>query len=544
MAHATEANSPGRRPRPSCARYLAALALILILPGLAPAADPPENFCQEGQASWYGKPFHGRKTASGARYDMYGYTCAHRSLPFGTKLRVTNLDNGQSVVVTVTDRGPYVGGRIIDLSLAAARDLDMVGTGVARVRIEIEGAPPVEVIAEVAPEPEPAPPPPPPIRERINILTFNIFDPFFGPNREARVAAIPAAIMALSPRPDVILLLEAFKEEHRESIIAELKRLGYPVVTAHYEKRQYGTGILLISRLPLEHYDYTPYRVAGALYDPERWAGKGVLHFRLTTPDGPLELFATHPIARFKYLYDDSGRHVDRDRKTIDRLLQMETIARVMDEQAGPDARSVVLAGDLNVSPDMWEYQYLLARAGLLDSYALIHPGEKASTYSTENTFNDKDWSRIDHVLYRNRPGDRGFWLAPVQAQICLRDPIVIAGKPSCLSDHFGVLGSFELVTEPGQAPMSLAGRPTSWGGTRSAGDLVGKSIQLTPENAAAWQSWAVEVMERADRMYNRFDERVIPAARVVIAGEVTQPVAVPLSPAQRVLLRAGLVGK
>ena len=543
MIHLTEANRPPRRKsRPSCAWIFAALAVLLLLPMLAPAADPPENFCQEGQASWYGKPFHGRKTASGARYDMYGYTCAHRSLPFGTKIRVTNLDNGESVVVTVTDRGPFVQGRIVDLSFSAARDLGIVGTGTANVRIEIEGRPPL-VIAAAPPEPQPEPPPPP-IRQRINILTFNIFDPFFGPDREARVVAIPSAIMALEPRPDVIVLLEAFEADHRTLIINELKRLGYPVVTAHYEKKEYGTGILLISSLPLEHYDFTPFNVSGALYDPERWAGKGVQHFRLLTPAGPLELFATHPIARFKYLYNSKGKHVDRDRKTIDRLLQMETIARVMDAQAGPDARSVVLAGDLNVSPDMWEYQYLLARAGLVDSYAEVHPGEIASTYSTENTFNDKDWSRIDHVLYRNRAGGSGFWLQPVRSQICLRDPIAIGDRKSCLSDHFGVLGSFEAVTEPGLARMSPPGRPAGAGGTRHSKDISHGAIQLTPENATAWQAWAVTVMQRADRKYNRFDERVIPAARVVIAGEVKQPVMVALSPAQQVLLRAGLVGK
>jgi peptidoglycan lytic transglycosylase len=89
-----------------------------------------------GMASWYGEPFHGRFTANGERYDMHAYTAAHRLYPFGTRLRVTNLENGRSVTVRVNDRGPFVRGRIIDLSLAAATDLGMVPNGTARVRLE------------------------------------------------------------------------------------------------------------------------------------------------------------------------------------------------------------------------------------------------------------------------------------------------------------------------------------------------------------------------------------------------------------------------
>jgi rare lipoprotein A len=93
-----------------------------------------------GYASWYGDQFHGKKTASGERYDMYQFTAAHRTIPFGSNLRVINLDNQKSVVVRINDRGPFVRGRIIDLSLAAAREIGLVGTGTARVRLELAGA--------------------------------------------------------------------------------------------------------------------------------------------------------------------------------------------------------------------------------------------------------------------------------------------------------------------------------------------------------------------------------------------------------------------
>lgn len=97
---------------------------------------------EDGVASWYGRPFDGRPTASGEIYDMEGMTAAHRTLPFGTLLRVLNLDNGRSTVVRVNDRGPFVRGRDIDLSHRAAREIDMLGPGTAHVRLTIvESAP-------------------------------------------------------------------------------------------------------------------------------------------------------------------------------------------------------------------------------------------------------------------------------------------------------------------------------------------------------------------------------------------------------------------
>jgi rare lipoprotein A len=90
-----------------------------------------------GTASWYGRDFHGRATSSGIRYNMYGMTAAHRTLPLGTRVRVTNLDNGRQVVVTIIDRGPADPGRIIDLSYGAARQLGMAKEGLAKVRVEV-----------------------------------------------------------------------------------------------------------------------------------------------------------------------------------------------------------------------------------------------------------------------------------------------------------------------------------------------------------------------------------------------------------------------
>lgn len=98
-----------------------------------------EGFSEEGIASWYGPQFHAKRTASGEVYNMYALTAAHRVLPMQTKIRVTNLANGKSVVLRVNDRGPFASNRVVDLSYAAAKKLDVVRPGTARVRVEALG---------------------------------------------------------------------------------------------------------------------------------------------------------------------------------------------------------------------------------------------------------------------------------------------------------------------------------------------------------------------------------------------------------------------
>jgi rare lipoprotein A len=111
---------------------------------LSPSKDPavdvhsvPDGRVHTGRASWYGEAHHGRQTASGEPYDMHAMTVAHRVLPFGTWLLVENRRNGKTVRVRVNDRGPYVDGRVLDLSLAAARALGGTGEGIIRVRYRV-----------------------------------------------------------------------------------------------------------------------------------------------------------------------------------------------------------------------------------------------------------------------------------------------------------------------------------------------------------------------------------------------------------------------
>ncbi len=107
--------------------------------GKTPAVPAPVGYTEEGNASWYGNPFHGRRASNGETYDMYKLTAAHRTLPFDTMVRVTNLSNSKSTVVRITDRGPFVENRVIDLSMAAAREIESIGPGVVPVRLEVLG---------------------------------------------------------------------------------------------------------------------------------------------------------------------------------------------------------------------------------------------------------------------------------------------------------------------------------------------------------------------------------------------------------------------
>jgi rare lipoprotein A len=108
----------------------------------------PAKPYQVGKASWYGESFHGKETASGERFDMFKFTAAHRALPLGSWVRVTNLSNNRSVIVRINDRGPVIENRIIDLSREAAKQLGLKGQGVAKVRLDVVApAHPQETVA-------------------------------------------------------------------------------------------------------------------------------------------------------------------------------------------------------------------------------------------------------------------------------------------------------------------------------------------------------------------------------------------------------------
>jgi len=123
-----------QRPTPPAPPSKTAPVVKAPQPAAKPRAEP--SYQAQGKASYYASRHHGRRTASGERLNNNAFTAAHRELPFGTKVKVTNLANDRSVVVRITDRGPHTRGRLIDLSQAAARELGMLRAGVAQVRVE------------------------------------------------------------------------------------------------------------------------------------------------------------------------------------------------------------------------------------------------------------------------------------------------------------------------------------------------------------------------------------------------------------------------
>lgn len=178
------------------------------------------GYIEEGEASYYAASFEGLRTASGERYSRSAFTAAHRTLPFGTRVKVTHLRTGKTTIVYVNDRGPHRQGRIIDLSEAAARELGILAEGVARVRIEVIERPP---------------PPPTPTKT----------SPFFDPDGHAltRVSPFSLQIGAFSEIENAITLARNAKKELKKEpvflwkVVIRGKPL-YRVLVGHYRTRK------------------------------------------------------------------------------------------------------------------------------------------------------------------------------------------------------------------------------------------------------------------------------------------------------------------
>jgi rare lipoprotein A len=213
-----------------------------------PVTPPVVGGRQEGIASWYGPGFHGRRTANGEVYDQYELTAAHQTLPLGTRVMVTSLTNGRAVEVRINDRGPFVGGRIVDLSYAAARVIGMIGPGTMPVRLEVLDAP-VQVASRrpVAPrarraasvptrqrEPAPASPPAEP-EGRYAVLVATLGDAARAEHLRSRIALTfdDAHVSRLDVGIDRYYRVRIGPYPTRAAAhdqAARVNRLGYPAV--------------------------------------------------------------------------------------------------------------------------------------------------------------------------------------------------------------------------------------------------------------------------------------------------------------------------
>lgn len=163
------------------------------------------SYSAEGKASWYGKKFHGHKTSNGETYDMYKMTAAHRTLPIPSYVKVTNLDNGKSVVVRVNDRGPFHKSRLLDVSYAAATKLDMVRSGTARVKVEA-------------------------IEPQTTRLASTQAAPKAAPHQQA-IGATPHLQPALLPKPNTSTYLQVGAFRSQDSAMALRSQLS--AITSH-----------------------------------------------------------------------------------------------------------------------------------------------------------------------------------------------------------------------------------------------------------------------------------------------------------------------
>jgi rare lipoprotein A len=192
-------------------------------------------------ASWYGKKFHGRTTASGEVYNMYQTTAAHRTAPLGSYALVTNLDNGQAVQVRINDRGPHVRNRILDLSYGAARQLDIVRTGSGRVKVEFfdqkpaADPPPEPAVAAVEDRPHTIP-----VLPVVSVAPFTVqAGAYQAPSNAARAQK---ALMAVYPQVSISVAPESAQSLHRvrlgpfqsrdeaEKVVHRVRAHGYAAV--------------------------------------------------------------------------------------------------------------------------------------------------------------------------------------------------------------------------------------------------------------------------------------------------------------------------
>ncbi|MBU6951852.1 septal ring lytic transglycosylase RlpA family protein [Hahella sp. HN01] len=200
-----------------------------------------DGYVEEGVASWYGTKFHGYKTSNGETYNMYDYTAAHKSLPLPTYVRVTNLENGRSVIVRVNDRGPFHGGRLIDLSYAAAKKLGYDKKGTARVRVEVvtEATTPAQVAHAatskpvVTSAPTPAPTPTPSGAAQGYFLQVGAFSTELGAIkvRNHISSLLDAPVFVSKPETDSIYRVRVgpfVKEEEAARFLDILQRAAYP----------------------------------------------------------------------------------------------------------------------------------------------------------------------------------------------------------------------------------------------------------------------------------------------------------------------------
>ncbi len=357
-----------------------------------------------------------------------------------------------------------------------------------------------------------------PERNTISVLAYNIWGVISARYRPARVAEIPAAIIQLDP--DIINLEEAFRPQDHKALREGFEELGYPIRTWHYQDCGYGTGILLISRFEAEEIGYQKFRAVGDIYSYERLACRGLLRAVFRTPGGVLEFYSTHSIPRMNLIFTEDMELIEGDPKELYRYLQMYELSRMFKERRGPGARSIIAAGDFNVSPEMREYKLLMRLSGLRNSFDEMHPGENPSTYCIKtNEFATIEGSRIDHILYQNYEGTRGLYLKPVESRVVMKNQLKTKRGQMHLSDHYGIFTVFEVADEgeiqkssPPELSLPVKEKSFYLLGIKDA------ALEFPARDREAWDALALKILSGFDKKLKHPTPAVKAAARILTA--------------------------
>jgi len=375
---------------------------------------------------------------------------------------------------------------------------------------------------------------------RIKVLSFNIWGIIKADQRVVRIKAIAERIAKLDP--DILAIQEAFAYRHRRALKKALEKAGYPVDNWRYFRRYYGSGILFISKFPIEKTVWERYAVNGAWNDIEWLGGKGIAYFRVKTPWGPLDFFTTHAIARMTPFFDKEGNYIEGDYNEIDRHIHMYQIDRFIRRQRNENGRSIITAGDFNVAPIMPEYRLLVAMTGFENSYDVLNPGQNPSTYSIGNPYVESESSRIDHIFFKNYKGAKGFWLKPVVSRVEMNEKFISPKTSSKInySDHYGMWTEFEVVTEETEIKQSPRGagsiKPGKCDGSKLTGYSEGK-ITLTGENVEAWRNCALDIFYEAYKRKNRKNPLLIPMADILVKSRKGLPATIVIRHRHRAIL-------
>jgi endonuclease/exonuclease/phosphatase family metal-dependent hydrolase len=366
---------------------------------------------------------------------------------------------------------------------------------------------------------------------QVKVLTYNVGGVFVARYRQARTKLIGPAIAELDP--DIVVLQEAFNRSHRQMILKGLDASGYEYKQVKYfnHSYKYGSGLMLITKFPVIKTEMEFYSSKGPPLDFENFAGKGIVHAVLDTPDGPLDLYFTHMVARMSPVFDGQGNYIPGDKKINDRILQGHQVSSYIERTRNFENCSLIAVGDFNVSPEMLEYHYLVSKNRFQNSFDNIHPGKNPSTFSLDNMFVNDDFSRIDHIFYKNFKGAEGFNLAPVSSDIVMKQTQVHPrlGKPINLSDHYGLFTVFEVV---GKDQIGLSRK---WSPEISGTIVVEPESKLDPTSPESWYEFSESTMMRILDENHRTSELILPMAKMIVGlnkpGETTK---IHLNPEQR----------